>query len=113
MNHLDAVIFPTVCVEYAQLQCDWHSTNDPCTVPHSSLLLTLCTECHKLQSWWIHADLILSKTARGYVRNPASYLGGANDLSDLPLLTPVVVPQWEKIYLCLLLLAPPTNGTKD
>lgn len=44
--------------------------------PHSSSLLALCTERHKLQPWWIHAALILSKTARGYMGNPASYLGG-------------------------------------
>lgn len=33
MNHLDTVIFPTVCVEYARFQCDWHGTNDPCPLP--------------------------------------------------------------------------------
>lgn len=33
MNHLDTVIFPTVCAEYARFQCDWHSTNDPCPFP--------------------------------------------------------------------------------
>lgn len=33
MNHLDTVIFPTVCVEYARFQRDWHDTNDPCPFP--------------------------------------------------------------------------------
>lgn len=44
--------------------------------PHSSSLLASCMERHKLQPWWIHAALILSKTVRGYMGNPASYLGG-------------------------------------
>lgn len=33
MNHFNAVIFATACVEYAQSQCDWQSTNDPCPFP--------------------------------------------------------------------------------
>lgn len=45
-------------------------------VPHSSSLLALCTERHKLQPWWTHAALIFGKTVRGYMGNPASYLGG-------------------------------------
>lgn len=45
-------------------------------IPHLSSLLALCTECRKLQPRWIHAALILRKTVRGYVGNPASYPGG-------------------------------------
>lgn len=71
IHHLN-VIFPTLRVEQSQLQCDWHGTNELCQFP----LHLLCTECHKLQPWWIHTALILDITARGYVGNPASYLGG-------------------------------------
>lgn len=48
-----------------------------------------------------------------YVGKPCQLPQGANDLSYLPLVTLVVVSLQEKIYLCLLLLAPPTSGTED
>lgn len=44
---------------------------------------------------------------------PCQLPQGANDLSYLPPVTLVVVSQQEKIYLCLLLLAPPTSGAED
>lgn len=43
MNHSDTVIFPTVFVKYAQLQCDWHGTNDPCLF-HIHLCCSLCVQ---------------------------------------------------------------------
>lgn len=56
-------MFPTVTVEYALLQHDWHSTNDLCPF----LIHRSYSEYHKLQPWWITAALILCKTARGFM----------------------------------------------
>lgn len=53
------------------------------------------------------------QNCEGLWGEPCQLPWGANDVSDLPLLTPVAVLQWEKIYLSLLLLAPPTSGTED
>lgn len=53
------------------------------------------------------------QNCEGLYGEPCQLPWGANDLSNLPLLTPVVVRQWEKICLCLLLLPPPTGGTED
>lgn len=53
------------------------------------------------------------QNCEGIHGEPCQLPWGANDLADLPLLTPVVVPQCEKICLCLLLLPPPTSGTED
>lgn len=53
------------------------------------------------------------QNCEGLCAEPCQLPWGVNDPSDLPLLTSVVVPQWEKIYLCLLLFAPPTSGTED
>ena len=84
MIHSDTVIFPAVCVEYAQPRYDWHNTNDPCPLP-IHLRSSLCVpERRKLQPRWIHAALILGKTARGYVGNPASYLGGQMIFTTYP-----------------------------
>lgn len=43
INHSDTVILPAVYVEYSQLQCDWHSTNDPCLFP-IHLCSSLCVQ---------------------------------------------------------------------
>ncbi len=53
------------------------------------------------------------RNCEGLYGEPCQLPWGVNDLCDPPLLTPVVVPQWEKICLYLLLLPPPTGGTED
>lgn len=53
------------------------------------------------------------QNCKGLYGEPCQLPWGANDLPGPPLLTPVVVPQWEKICLCLLLLPPPTRGAED
>lgn len=76
MNHLCAVLFPAVCVEYSQSRCGWRGTNDPC--PASIHLL--CSFLVRNAANYSHAALILTKVARGSKGSPARYLWGANDL---------------------------------
>lgn len=112
MNHLDTVIFPTVCVEYARFQRDWHDTNDPCPFP----FIFAARSVYETPQITALVDPRCSnpqENCEGLYGEPCQLPWGANDLPDLPLLTPVVAPQWEKICLCLLLLLPPTSGTED
>lgn len=75
------------CVHWIHSAAAWlaeHQWSVP--APHSSSLLALRMGRHKLEPWRIHAALILSKTVRGYVGSPVSYLGGQMISTTYPYL---------------------------
>lgn len=107
VHHLN-VIFPTQCwivsVAVRLARHQW-------AVPVSS-----SSSVHRMPQIATLVDSRCSNprhNCKGLCGKPCQLPRGTNDLSYLPLLVSVVAPQQEKIYLCLLLLVPPTSSTED